>query len=192
MQHTHCDYLPNNGQASVNLTSFQMFDKRIDFSTCIMVAVGEPNASIPTNGEAVLENVKEAPIQPGIWSGLLFSTWATIHPNKQRNQRVLQTKFSQQCTLWHDEEEQILSQEDIDSLPPCPPTVSQAQLPNSGLEEERKTSVLHSTDYHNRWMRYFHPNATKCYVQSGVRRYTTVHVLMHDEDNVIYSYYFQW
>ena len=185
MQHTRLDDLPNNGQASVALTSFQKFSKRIAFPTCIKVAVGKPNASIPANGDPVLEKVEEAPTQPGIWSGLLFSTHAARHPSKQRNQRALRNKFSQQCTLWHDEEEQILSQEDIDPLPPCPPTLSQAQLPNSGLEEERKTSVLHSTDYHNQWMRYFHPTATKCYVQSGVRRYTTVHVLMRDKDNVI-------
>jgi len=34
-------------------------------------------------------------------------------------------------------------------------------------------------------MRYFHPTATKYYVQSGVRRYNTVHMLMRDKDNVI-------
>ena len=174
MEHTRRNDLPNNGQASIALATFlKTVDdyKKIVFPTCIEVVVGKLNADIPSDERDVLDKIKMSPYQPGIWSGLLFSTWAAKNPSRERNQRALRNKFSQQCTLWHNDQTQFLSQDYTDSLPSCPPTLDQAQLPNSGLEEERKISILYSTEYHNQWMRYFHAKTDKCYVQSGVRRY---------------------
>ena len=182
VEHTRRNNRPNNGQASVTLVSFNNLHKEIAYPTCIEVALGNPVASTQGNERALLENVSKSSNQPGIWSGLLFSTLAIKRSNRDKNQEFLMTKFSRRCTLWHKDPQQLISQDIVNTLPPCPPTLGQSQLPNSGLEEERMTSIHYSTTYHDQWMRYFHGNATKCYIQSGVRRYTGMHVLMHTEN----------
>ena len=40
-----------------------------------------------------------------------------------------------------------IPEELIESLPPCSPSLDRAQLPNSGLEEERFESSLYTTSY---------------------------------------------
>ena len=66
----------------------------------------------------------------------------------------------------------------IESLPPCPPSLDRAQLPHSGLEEERFESSLYITSYHSQWMNIFRPGPFVCYVQAIVQRVSTIQVII--------------
>ena len=102
------------------------------------------------------------PFRVGIWSGPLLVT------DGNERQRDEKSKFEQQCLEWRQNCNKQLNLREF--LPPCPPTLDRAQLPNSGLEEMRFDSLLFTSTYHSQLMDLFHPGVFKCFVQAIVSR----------------------
>lgn len=159
--------LPNNGRAN-NLAIPLFGDKKDIVPMCIEVVFGMTNKSATDEDRDILERISQAhfPVQPGVWTGLLFSTLV----NRRQPQRSREGKLETKCTEWQQDKTEDIAEEVITSLLPCPPTRDRATLANSGLVEEKKNSLLFQTNYHNQWLEQFHSLAAQCYVQSGVER----------------------
>ena len=161
--------LPNSGQTSLTLLSLPTDLRNILSSAIIHVTVGMVNST--SMNKDLIERI-QIPMIPfphriGIWSGLLFATGA-----RQIFGRI---PFRIQCHTWHQNCKN--RQDDInlkEVLPPCPPTLDRAQLPNSGLEEMRFNSLLFSSNYHSLLMKLFHPGVSKCFVQPIVSRFVVI------------------
>ena len=164
--------LQNTGQAQINLGLIS--DKKSVFATCIHVTVGKTTGSSSPNTRDFLERFHMAtvpfPNRTGLWSGLVFSTHNTAGLSAERTKASLKNKFIRKCSGWRMQEAEKISEDVIKSLPSCPPTLDRAQLPNSGLEEQRLDSVSYTTMYHDMWMSYFHNNIAKCFTQVIVTR----------------------
>ena len=164
---------PNNGHAVLRMGPL----RKVVLATCIHVAVGKVNKnSVDTNGAVkLLESLHSTksilfPSRVGIWSGLLFSVHNERTATKKRANRIRRDLFNRLCSGWRNRNLETIPDDIIQSLPPCPPSLDRAQLPNSGLEEERFESSLYTTSYHTQWMSTFHPRASICYVQATVTR----------------------
>ena len=163
---------PNTGQAQINLGLIS--DKKSVLATCIHVTVGKTTGSSLPNTQEFLEKFHMAtvpfPNRAGLWSGLVFSTHNTAGLLPELARESLRNKFLPKCSAWRMQKAEKISKDVIKSLPPCPPTLDRAQLPNSGLEEQRLDSVSYTTMYHDMWMSYFHNNTAKCFTQVIVTR----------------------
>ena len=83
------------------------------------------------------------PNTPTIWSDALFISAVDIN--------------SQYCTEWADNfNDRKKDLEELQGLPPCPCTVSQARLPSSQLVEEKLSPLS---------FYFFHPNSSICFRQ---------------------------
>ena len=158
--------LPNNGRAN-NLAIPLFGDKKGIVPMCFKVVFGTTNESAADDDKDILARITQAhfPVQPGVWTGLLFSTLV----NRRQPEISRRLKLETKCTEWQQDETEDIAEEEINSLLPCPPTRDRAILANSGLVEEKKTSLL-QTNYNNQWLEQFHSAASQCYVQSGVER----------------------
>ena len=161
--------LPNNGQASFTLFYLPSDLRNILSAAIIHVTVGKVN-NTSMNKDLIKRIQMETipfPYRIGIWSGLLFANGA--------RQRFGRTPFRIQCVTWHKSCENRKDEINLrEVLPPCPPTLDRAQLPNSGLEEMRFNSLLFSSNYHSLFMKLFHPGVSKCFVQPIVSRLIVV------------------
>lgn len=186
---------PNSGHASVRMGRLE---KRVQ-ATCIHVTVGQVNDASLEDDRELVESLHSItlpfPSRVGIWSGLLFSVHNDRTANDKRAEEIRRGLFSRQCSQWCNRKKEKIPNDVIKSLPPCPPTLDRAQLPNSGLEEENFESSLYTTSYHNQWMSTFHPEASVCYVQATVRRlaFVTNSTVSQSKANTHYlCVYIQW
>ena len=79
------------------------------------------------------------------------------------------------CNSWLEDDVGITS-DSLNQLLPCPPTRDICELPNSGFERDRKTSILRNgvankQSYDNMWWEYFHPNISACFQPIRPNRY---------------------
>lgn len=164
--------LPNSGQASFTLFYLPSDLRNILSAAIIHVTVGKVNST--SMNKDLIERIQMAtipfPHRIGIWSGLLFVTDAN-----NRGQRLGNLKFELQCLKWRlncRKRQDNINLGEV--LPPCPPTLDRALLPNSGLEEMRFNSLLFSSNYHSQLMKLFHPGVSKCFVQAIVSRFVVI------------------
>ena len=166
--------IPNNGHT---LFGVARFNKEIRAS-CIHIAVREfIQPSIDNSVQQVIKALSSMsglpfPSQVGIWSGLLFTIRNERSLKEKEAEMYRNMKYRQTCSVWRTLEGPMPLDDVVDSLPACPPTQERARLPNSGLEEVNYESKLYSTHYHNQWMKLFNPDASKCFVQAIVTRYS--------------------
>jgi hypothetical protein len=163
--------LPNNGGATLALTTIQFLIKAVEV-VCIHVSAGTV-ISTSNNVGMLLTSINAVqgipfPYRAGIWSGLLFSIKSSrsVRDDEARIER--DEAFDSICSRWSDTQSRMSLSETFSGLPACPPTQDRAELPNSGLEEVRFDSVLYDTNYHSQWMQKFHPRASKCFTQTIV------------------------
>ena len=156
----------NNGHAILKPTPFRENKVR---ATCIHVAVGEY-----TRNDCLRDLLDSTdipfPSRAGIWSGLLFSIDTEIEEKEEKAREIRNKVFDEACSTWIDQMSEMIQDDELNSLPACPPTQDRARLPNSGLEEVIYESVLSNTNYHNQWMKVFHPEASRCFAQAIVTR----------------------
>ena len=161
----------NSGHAMLRMGALEKVVK----ATCIHVTVGRVNdTSVDDDGKLIesLHSTKSIPFpsRVGIWSGLFFSVFNSRTATDKRAKTIRRDLFNRRCSGWRSRMKETIPDDVIKSLPPCPPTLDRAQLPNSGLEEESFESSLYSTSYHSQWMSTFHPGASICYEQATVTR----------------------
>ena len=164
---------PNNGYAVLRLGPL----KKVVLATCVHVTVGKVN-STSTNISGVVKLIESLhstaslpfPSRVGVWSGLLFSVHNERKATDKRARKIRRELFNRLCSGWRNRNKENIPDDVIESLPPCPPSLDRALLPNSGLEEERFESSLYTTSYHSQWMSTFHPGASECFVQAIVTR----------------------
>ena len=100
----------------------------------------------------------QLPSDISLWSGVFFAT----NPDTS----ILNVIFGSivdQCTNWYNDNNQLPPQ--LSRLPKCPPNELIASFDFDFIRES-STSILTSEDnYHNIFMRYFHPNISQCYRQ---------------------------
>ena len=163
----------NNGHAELRMGPLI---KEV-LATCIHVTVGQVEDSSSDNDRKLIESLHSTksipfPSRVGLWSGLFFSVFnsrtATVTDKEAKT--IRRNIFNKKCSGWRERNKETIPEDVIKSLPPCPPSLDRAQLPNSGLEEESFESSLYSTSYHSQWMSTFHPGASVCYVQATVTR----------------------
>ena len=162
---------PNNGRA---LLRMGLLLKRV-LPTLIHVTLGQVNESSCDKVIRLIESIHATislpfPSRVGVWSGLFFSVFNSRTVSNESAEQIRRDIFNRRCSGWHNRISETIPDYVIESLPPCPPSLDRAQLPNSGLEEERFESSLYTTNYHSQWMSTFHPGVSVCFVQSIVTR----------------------
>jgi hypothetical protein len=94
----------------------------------------------------------------GTWSGLVFS------PRDGSSVQVMR----KECDKWF--RQQPDGGDLLKDTVPCPPTLDQARLPNSGLEEVNRQSIFQATKYADLSHAYYHPMTDICFQQRSVQR----------------------
>lgn len=74
--------------------------------------------------------------------------------------------FQDQCLSWYTLEAEDTGDRLLNDVLPCPPTEGRARLPNSGLQLQDLSSQIRNTAYHDQYLKFFHPGAARCYVQT--------------------------
>ena len=98
----------------------------------------------------------------GAWSGPAFT-----HKNGTSAQEM-----RKECDKWF--RQQPDGRDLLRGTVPCPPTLAQARLPNSGLVEVNRQSIFQATDYADLSHAYYHPMTDICFQQSSLQRFTCV------------------
>ena len=101
----------------------------------------------------------------GTWSGLVFS------PRDGTSVQVMR----KECDKWF--RQQPDGGDLLKDTVPCPPTLAQARLPNSGLVEMSRQSIFQATRYADLSHQYYHPMTDICFQQRSVQRYSCVFLL---------------
>ena len=161
----------NNGHAELSMVRLN----KVVVATCIHVTVGQIENSSFGDDRKLIESLHSTkpipfPSRVGIWSGLFFSLFNSKTGTNTQAKNIRKNIFNTGCSEWYNRNIETIPDDVIKSLPPCPPSLDRAQLPNSGLEEESFESSLYSTSYHSQWMSTFHPGASACYDQATVTR----------------------
>ena len=161
----------NNGHADLIMGPLI----KVVVATYIHVTVGQLDDSSFDDDRNLIESLHSTksipfPSRVGIWSGLFFSVHNQKGARKTKANKIRKELFNKKCSEWCNRNKETIPDDVIKSLPPCPPSLDRAQLPNSALQEESFESSLYSTSYHSQWMSTFHPGASVCYVQATVTR----------------------
>ena len=124
----------------------------------ILVAVSFTSEA-PTNENAALfEMITQGSVRVGRWSA----------PYYYAQDSTLGQAGRIACEDWFNSETSEFGQVLLDRVQPCPRTLVQARLPNSGVREVDLASFfLESRSgggvYHDQSLRYFYPNAVTCF-----------------------------
>ena len=100
----------------------------------------------------------QLPSDISLWSGVFFVT----NPDTSISS-IIVGSIVDQCTSWYNDNNQLPAQ--LSRLPKCPPNELIASFDFDFIRESSTSSLTSEDNYHNIFMRYFHPNISQCYRQ---------------------------
>lgn len=119
------------------------------------------NASNMYDIAATLFQVSVNPthLSAGLYRVAMWSELFLVFTNTSLN-------FRDQCLSWYKQEAEGIGEMLLNRVLPCPPTEDRVRLPNSGLQLQDFLSRIGSTNYHEQFLKFFHPGAARCYEQT--------------------------
>ena len=152
--------IANSGEADVVLGSYSISADAVPIALQVLVT-----HSISTTD--LHQSLITANLRAGKWTAQFYYS-----------QQQLDFRGFILCGAWYSLEPADIGEQLLDRVPPCPPTQTQANLPNSGVEPESYLSFFGNTLYRSQWMNFFHPHTAICYKQQIGTRYV-INMLMN-------------
>ena len=164
--------LPNNGDAEITIPELPTVDSYKDPVSPVVVEVGVSSASMADTKRSIATNILS---RVGLF-GLRVLKQASMRFLK----RLILINAAQRlaCEAWALAEPDNIGQQTNSRLPSCPCTADRAEVPSSGFEEEKLSSLVKVVgevqDFFNTniiddaFRHFFHPGAASCYRQQDV------------------------
>ena len=140
--------ISNTGSTTVTIPTISHSSNQVVYTAVICIEAKGSDPLNPTLFDKVQGKVTQ-------WTDIIW----VVSTNKQSSG----TKLWSACKAWSTSEPSSIGQQLLTKVRsdfPCPPTIGQARIPNSGLIEDTNTKLIE----------LFHPKAAKCFNQRTITR----------------------
>ena len=182
--------LTNNGSAEVRIPEIKTIeigdlDNFNSFASPVVVQVSVSSTSTSAMATSKRQTASSVLRKLGRFA------LRTLKNSPVRYLRKLARQAAQRmlCETWSISQPVNIGQEILDRLPPCPRTVTDARIPNSGYNEERLSSLipvvgqvqnfLNTTIIDDKFQEFSHPGTSSCFRQILTDRYRKHTIMMH-------------